>query len=134
MYTCKKGHSGQPYITNRGENQCRACRSESVCRWQTRNKEKLSEIRRFGGNRENAIIRDGEKCVKCNMSREAHRLKYGRDITVDHIDGNGRKMLAKDQNNSMENLQTLCLPCHGSKDVARRKVHSNKWLKLKEVF
>lgn len=74
----------------------------------------------FGENRELAIQRDGEKCVSCGMTREEHQAKYGRDITVDHIDGNGRNNSPETRNNDLSNLQTLCLPCHGRKDIARR--------------
>ncbi len=69
----------------------------------------------FGGNREKAIQREGEKCVKCGMTRSKHKSKYGVDITVDHIDGNGR--YSKKKNHSLDNLQTLCMPCHGAKDI-----------------
>ncbi len=65
-----------------------------------------------------AIQRDGEKCVICKLSRVDHKIKYGRDITVDHIDGKGR--YSKIQNNTLENLQTLCLSCHGRKDNPKK--------------
>lgn len=71
----------------------------------------------FGGNREATIQADNEQCVGCGMSREEHKKKYGRDITVDHKDGRGRYSTYK--NHSFDNLQTLCLPCHGRKDVKR---------------
>lgn len=71
----------------------------------------------FGGMREIAILRDGECCVRCGLHRQEHLSKYGRDITVDHIDGNGRNSLVK--NNNLSNLQTLCLGCHGSKDARK---------------
>ncbi len=92
----------------------------------------------FSGNREKAIIRDGEKCVSCQMTRNEHFNKYGRDITVDHIDGNGRNTPLKLRNNSISNLQTLCLSCHGKKDIKRNK-NSNKlsyadFLKIKELI
>lgn len=73
----------------------------------------------FGGNREKAIQRDGEKCVLCGMTRKEHRSKYGRDITVDHINGKGRNTPKEKRDNRLENLQTLCLRCHGLKDIAR---------------
>lgn len=68
----------------------------------------------FGGNREIAIKRDGEKCLHCGMTRQEHKEKYRRDITVDHIDGQGR--YSKIKNNSLDNLQTLCVQCHARKD------------------
>ena len=74
---------------------------------------------RFGGNREVTIQRDGEKCVKCFMGRDEHRKEFSRDLTVDHIDGNGRKRLVAHQNNDLANLRTLCLRCHGSSDGKR---------------
>lgn len=70
----------------------------------------------FGGNREAAILRDKEKCVKCGITRSQHRITYGKDITVDHIDGKGKLVSKEDKNNELSNLQTLCSKCHGAKD------------------
>uniref|UniRef100_A0A6M3IRX9 Putative homing endonuclease n=1 Tax=viral metagenome TaxID=1070528 RepID=A0A6M3IRX9_9ZZZZ len=69
--------------------------------------------RNFGGLREQILERDGYKCISCNLSQAEHSIKYGRRITIDHIDGNRA-------NNIIVNLQTLCLSCHGAKDVKRR--------------
>lgn len=94
---------------------------ERAAKWYQENKKLRIRERdriRFGGMREKAIKRDGEKCLNCAMTREQHHLKFGCDITVDHIDGNGRN--SKEQNNNLENLMTLCLSCHGKKDVKRR--------------
>ena len=74
----------------------------------------------FGGNREKAILRDGGKCVKCGMTREEHKKKYNSDISVDHINGKGSSTAKEKKDNRLENLQTLCLSCHGLKDVSRR--------------
>lgn len=73
---------------------------------------------RFGGNREKALERDSFKCTKCGMTREQHKHKYGRDITVDHVDNKGRN--SKIKNHDLSNLQTLCLPCHSHKDIHYR--------------
>lgn len=78
---------------------------------------KRQQQERFGGNREKAIQRDSQRCVNCGMTREEHKQKYGKDITVDHIDGTGRNELIS--NHHIDNLQTLCLKCHGSKDSIR---------------
>lgn len=69
----------------------------------------------FGGNREKAIKRDNEACVQCGMTRERHLEKYGMDISVDHIDRLGINVPTDKRNNQLDNLQTLCLPCHGRK-------------------
>lgn len=71
--------------------------------------------RATGGNREAVLKRDGYACVKCGMTDAEHKAKWGpnRPITVDHK--------SKDRSdNSMGNLQTLCLVCHGSKDLIPR--------------
>lgn len=85
---------------------------------------KHKEQQRFGGNRETAIQRDKNQCINCGITRQQHKNKYGKDITVDHIDGTGRNDLPT--NNDLNNLQTLCLACHGSKDSLRY------WLSTKQ--
>ncbi len=70
----------------------------------------------FGGNRQLVLERDNYKCVKCGMTDKEHRKHWKRSITVDHIDGNGKSKPKKFKNNSLKNLQTLCLICHGTKD------------------
>ncbi|MCW2763641.1 MAG: hypothetical protein JWR85_3842, partial [Marmoricola sp.] len=77
---------------------------------------KHRDIKNFGGNREKAIQRDGEKCVKCGITRAEHSILYKKDITVDHIDGLGVGQPVYLKNNSLENLQTLCSVCHKAKD------------------
>ncbi len=77
--------------------------------------EKDRDLKRFGGIRELVIQRDGEKCVTCGMTRQEHKDKWSRDITVDHKDGKGRTSILK--NNELSNLQTLCLSCHSRKDA-----------------
>lgn len=74
----------------------------------------------FGGNRIRALNRDGWKCVKCGMTNRTHRRRFkGKGLVVDHIDGNGTMKPREQRNNRMNNLQTLCCPCHGRKDYKR---------------
>ena len=66
-----------------------------------------------GGLREAVLKRDGYACVRCGMTDAQHREKWGRPITTDHKD--------KDRShNTLDNLQTLCLRCHGGKDLIAR--------------
>lgn len=103
---CKRGHERVKGST------CRQCSSES--------RRIFVDNEKFGGNREKAIQRDGEKCVKCGIGRQEHLKKHGRDITVDHIDGNGNSTPKHLKNNDLSNLQTLCISCHVSKDSKGR--------------
>lgn len=66
-----------------------------------------------GGLRKDVLERDGYKCVRCGMTDEEHKAKWARPITVDHIDRDR-------SHNVMGNLQTLCLICHGRKDLLPR--------------
>lgn len=122
-YTCKFGHTGEPYIGTDGYRRCMECKRDfnkayraSRPKIYARNR----DLKSFSGIRETVIQRDGERCVKCGMPRDEHKERYSRDITVDHIDGNGRNSPRPLKNNDLNNLQTLCLSCHSTKDNLRR--------------
>ena len=92
--------------------------------------EKLREYRKKDGYtrqfgswqvREQAIQRDGEKCVECGITREEHKAKLNQDLHVDHIDNYGRNVIKKSKNNNLDNLQTLCIRCHRSKSSKEQK-------------
>jgi len=51
-----------------------------------------------------------DKCIECGMTDAEHKSKWNRPITIDHKDRNRK-------NNSPENLRTMCLSCHGRKDL-----------------
>lgn len=70
--------------------------------------------RLFGGNAEKVFARDEYKCVVCKMTNEQHVEIFGVHISIDHIDGNGR--YSDTPNHAFDNLQTLCMRCHGRKD------------------
>ena len=105
----------------------RFCKSE----WQRKHRQEFKAVHGFsetshygaGKIREAILERDNYKCVKCGMGDEAHKEKWGRPITIDHKDKDRK-------NNSPENLQTLCLSCHGRKDLLpelrQRKVDVHK--------
>ena len=76
------------------------------------------DLNRFGGLRAKVLERDNYTCQNCGMTNKEHLEKWGREITIDHVDGNGR--YAEEQNNLSENLVTMCLACHGRKDVSIR--------------
>lgn len=85
--------------------------------WQREQRRKFKEEHGYsttanygnGGLREQVLQRDGCQCVFCSMTAEEHLAKWNRPITVDHKDKNRK-------NNTLENLQTLCLRCHAEKD------------------
>jgi hypothetical protein len=111
--------------------ECKQCSIKKVRKWQKNNPERTRQLNRenwqrhkleklekgktnwikrdFNGLRDKVLLRDNYQCVKCGMTRLKHLEKWGTDINVDHIDRNRK-------NNIMENLQTLCLHCHGKKD------------------
>ncbi len=96
---------------------CRANVRKSLAKWRKEHpilRKKKAKIQnnnsRFAGRREQVLMWDGYMCRICK-SRD--------DLTVDHIDRDRK-------NNRMDNLQTLCRPCHGRKDGQARKI-KNGW-------
>lgn len=88
-------------------------------KWTLENQDKVKKqvhkdnnTKYFGGMKDFVLERDNWSCQKCGMNQEQHIIIFGRRITVDHINGNKK-------DNRMENLMTLCLKCHGSKDRNR---------------
>lgn len=122
---CVKGHAyAQDNVRIHPKLNCRLC---ITC-------ERIARDRRmFGGNREKAIQRDGEKCVKCGMTRDEHREKFKTDITVDHIDGKGNGVPLAQKNNDLSNLQTLCHNCHMLKDTTTRKLSDVQVINIKHI-
>jgi hypothetical protein len=88
---------------------------------------KSMDISDFGGLRTQILLRDNWSCVFCGMENDTHIMKWGREITIDHIDGNRK-------NNTMSNLQTVCLCCHGKKDIKRRGAWAKLGNKTKQVI
>lgn len=61
--------------------------------------------------RERVRERDGRKCRVCGLSGAAHREKFGQRLHVHHIQP-AHTVDDPDYRNSMDNLVTLCHPCH----------------------
>lgn len=71
--------------------------------------------------REKALNRDGYQCVVCGMTREKHKERYNRDLTVHHRipirefwDGDD---LDYESANDVKNLMTVCRGCHKRWDL-----------------
>lgn len=77
---------------------------------------------RFGGLREKAIIKGEEKCFCCGITRITHYKKYNRDLSVHHIDLNGRNSQTK--NNTLKNLVPVCLSCHAHIHMTKHGMYS----------
>jgi len=75
---------------------------------------------RFSGLRERVWERDNYQCVGCGMTMLQHIERWRKRLTVNHINGQGRNSVIPD--NRLENLETLCLQCHGAKDGGRWKL------------
>lgn len=114
---CKHGHiltEELIYTNPKGGQECRLCRRASKEKYRKANNVDENSLYRFGGQREFVLDRDQHKCVICGMTQDEHRKLWNLGLTIDHIDGNGR--YSEKQNNDPDNLQTLCLRCHGKKD------------------
>lgn len=87
--------------------------------WQRRKRREFKEkygysLSRYYDNqglREAVLQRDGYRCVECGMTAEEHLKKWGRPITIHHKNKNHK-------DNRLENMETLCLSCHGKKDIS----------------
>lgn len=86
--------------------------------WELNNRREFARVHGYStsanyatrGLRGAVLERDGFACVRCGMTDTEHKAKWDRPITIDHKDKNRK-------HNTMENLQTLCLSCHGKKDL-----------------
>jgi len=98
---------------------CKECRNEINREWKKRNrhlqqayKRKHVDKVRHGGNRDLVMKRQGNACLHCGLTRDQHRIKYGRDFALVHLDGEGRN--SKKPNIGKNNLIGLCLDCEGA--------------------
>lgn len=134
---CKNSHSiakENIYTPADGRKLCLTCHRERARLWHYKNldrsraKSRLDHDKRgFNGLRVIIILRDGEACIKCGMTRDEHQEEYKRDITVDHIDKNRK-------NNSPSNLQTLCIPCHTRKDSIPKKLSREDVINIRHSY
>ena len=82
---------------------------------------------RYNGLRELIISRDKGKCITCGMTKQEHKEKWGKDLTINHKDGTGFYTPKLLKNNNMDNLETLCLSCHNKKDKAYLNLKAFHW-------
>jgi hypothetical protein len=79
--------------------------ADKMKEYHKKNREKIIKLTiafRFGGNKEKALERDNYTCQSCGSKER---------LCVHHKDGKGR--YSKIKNNSLDNLITLCICCHG---------------------
>lgn len=90
-------------------------RKEYMKKWfrdYKRDYRKHADVVYFNGNREEALARDGFRCVFCGISNDEHQHKYGVAINVHHIDNRGFAVKKSDRNGELKNLLTVCVSCH----------------------
>jgi hypothetical protein len=87
----------------------------------------------FNGNREKAIARDNQRCVKCGITRTEHEAMLGLDLTVHHVDGKGSTTPETLRNNSLDNLQTLCSRCHGRTENTFNKLTDTQVINIRHM-
>ena len=68
----------------------------------------------YCGNKRKALIRDNYTCQLCDKTKDEV------NIAIHHIDGNGTSKPPKEQNNTLDNLVTLCSKCHTKVEISRR--------------
>lgn len=78
---------------------------EHIARHRTLYRDQL----RFSGNRLRALQRDGFTCQNCEYVGPEQTDDRSKDVVVHHLDFSGH---TTHPNNKIENLQTLCRPCH----------------------
>lgn len=134
---CKNGHEFTKdtlYVTPKtGAMSCLICRNDYSREYSRKYRALYVSASMYGGNREVVIQRDGEKCVWCGITRQAHKEKYNRDIIVDHIDNNGSSKPSNLKNNNLDNLQTLCLSCNVSKDCQYKKLTDTQVVNIRHI-
>lgn len=107
-------------------NRCKACANKIITEKYYKynltpeQKEKFNNFQFGKGTVVIVLERDKYACVKCGLSNEEHKKLFKRRLTIDHIDNSGRFTEKHLKNNALDNLQTLCLPCHGRKDHRRK--------------
>jgi len=77
----------------------------------------------FDGNSKLAIERDNFKCISCNSIEK---------LAIHHVDGKGSNLPIDLQNNTLENLITLCFSCHAR--LHRSQENENKSSKFVGVW
>lgn len=60
-------------------------------------------------------LRDGYRCAVCGMDEQTHRQRYGKKLSIHHVDHNRH-------NNVPSNLLTLCCYCN-SKEVTEPETY-----------
>ena len=81
---------------------------------------KLNLNNRTDGKRDSILKRDNYSCAFCKIKNIDHVHKYGRELAIHHKDNNG--YYSKHPNNNIDNLITLCIPCHTNIHIIRKEV------------
>ena len=97
-----------PLYENPEDNPMFGVRGEDHPNWKGGYDQDFRDTPEWHHTRKDALDRDGEQCQDCGLPRGEHRETFDRDLEVHHItpvSEGGAKF-------DMENLVTLCVPCH----------------------
>lgn len=75
----------------------------------------LSEIKRYGMIKDEALKKLGSCCSMCRMTNDEHLRRWGTRLHIHHKDNNGRS--TNKPNNELDNLEVVCCVCHGKKHM-----------------
>lgn len=87
---------------------------------------KYYDVKKYGGNREKVLKRDGYKCFVCSMTLDESRQKFGEELRVIHLDD--------ENDNRLENLITACRDCFMKYLPYKRKSRQSSAIEINSAF
>lgn len=104
------------------------CSRECVDKWRTHAGDGKYSVRHgsfWESQRKRAIERDNHECQDCGLSNSAHKEKYSTSLHVHHK--KPARLFGDAENaHQLENLITLCNPCHLKREAEIEQNHKKR--------